>query len=124
MKPVKREDIVRKTAEKLGISEETVENVVSYYYKSLQKKMSSVEDMGIYVQCLGTFVLKKKRLQNKITGHEKLVNESIEDMSLVRYEIHMKRKENLEKMKKMLELMNEQDVIRKEYKDLRKDEQI
>lgn len=121
MKPVKRKEIVSKTARTLGIPEEIVDEIITHYYTTLQKRMSSMQDMGIYVPSLGTFVLKKNRLRNKIMNHEKIVKELDSDISMVKYDIIMKKKENMEKMKVMMEELNKQEERKKEYKELRKE---
>ena len=83
--------------------------------------MSSLDDIGIYVANLGTFVVKKKRLHNKMVNHENIMKELGTDMSLVKYDIIMKKKENLEKMKIAHEKLLHEDERKKEYKNLRKE---
>ena len=118
MRPVKRKELIKKTAEIMELPEELVEKVVEHYYTSLQKKMSRMKEMGIYVPSLGIFVVKKKRLENKIINHRNILKDTAEkDMSILRYEILMKKKENLERMEAMLIRLTEQEQVKKEFKE-------
>jgi hypothetical protein len=121
LKPVKRKEIVKKTSAILDIPEEVIDEVITHFYHTLQKKMSAIDDVGIYVPNLGNFVLKKKRLDSKMINHENILKELGTDMSLVKYDILMKKKANLEKMKVMHEKLNEEEIRKQEYKYLRKE---
>lgn len=124
MRPVKRKEIIKKTSDIVKISEELIDEVVSHYYHTLQRTMSSMDHMNVYVQGLGVFSVKKKRLNNKILGHRKKMQDISEDMTMGRYQIHMKRKMNLEKMEIMMENFEKEEKIKQEYKNLRKDESL
>lgn len=121
MKPIKRKEIVKRTSDILDLPEELIDVVITHYYQALQDKMRAVDNLGVYVPNLGTFVVKKKRLETKIINHENILKELGTDMSLLKYDILMKKKKNLEIMKGILGTVNEEEIRKQEYKDLRKE---
>lgn len=66
MEPKKPSEIVKKTAEKLGISELLVDDVVSIYWSELKKMLVNLDHHRIYVPRLGTFVAKEWKIAEKI----------------------------------------------------------
>ena len=121
MKPIKRKEIVKRTSDILDLPEELIDVVITHYYQTVQDKMRAVDNLGVYVPNLGTFVVKKKRLETKIINHENILKELGTDMSLLKYDILMKKKKNLEIMKGILNTVNEEEIRKQEYKDLRKE---
>ena len=121
MKPIKRKEIVKRTSDILDLPEELIDVVITHYYQTVQDKMRAVDNLGVYVPNLGTFVVKKKRLETKIINHENILKELGTDMSLLKYDILMKKKKNLEIMKGILGTVNEEEIRKQEYKDLRKE---
>jgi nucleoid DNA-binding protein len=66
LNPLKRKELVAITAQQLNLPTEQVDDIVSFYYSSLQRKLSSTDHTAIQVPNLGTFVLKRKTLNTKI----------------------------------------------------------
>ena len=121
MNPVKRKSIVELTAKDLNLSADVVDDIVSHYYLTLQRKLSSVEHPYIAVPRLGTFVVKKKSLVEMITKHQNFVNkiEKDEHISVHTYELIIKKRDDIQKLTKLQERMN-QELERKEEVKLKK----
>lgn len=89
MNPAKRKEISQKVAEKLNLSFEIVDEIITCYFKSIQKKMSNLEHSRLAIDGLGTFYVKKNRLLAKLENYKAALErtESIAepDMSDFRY---------------------------------------
>lgn len=66
LKPVKRKQLVTKTASEMELPVELVDDVVKFFYSELNKALISCEDIAIEVPKLGTFVVKYKSLDHLI----------------------------------------------------------
>lgn len=121
MNPIKRKSIVELTAKDLNLSADIVDDIVSHYYLTLQRKLSSVEHPYIAVPRLGTFVVKKKSLVEMITKHQNFVNkiEKDEHITVHTYELIIKKRADIEQLTKLQERMN-QELERKEEVKLKK----
>lgn len=123
MNPLKRKHIVDMTAEQLNLPTELVDDVVSYFYQTLQKKLSSIEHHSVIVPRLGTFVVKKKSLAEKLQMSQRFVAkiEKDEDISVQTYEMIIQRRTDIEQLIKLQELM-QQEADRKELVIIKKQE--
>lgn len=121
MNPVKRKSIVELTAKDLNLSVEVVDNIVSHYYLTLQKKLSVADHPYIAVPRLGTFVVKKKSLVDMITKHQNFVNkiEKDEHITVHTYELIIKKRTDIENLVNLQERM-QQEQDRKEEVKLKK----
>lgn len=110
MNPIKRKYVVDITAEQLNLPIEMVDDIVSHFYQTLQKKLSSVEHHSIMVPRLGTFVVKKKSLDEKLLISERFVAkiEKDDDISVHMYEMIIQRRADIEKLKTLQSLMQEE----------------
>jgi nucleoid DNA-binding protein len=66
MIPRKRRELTAELAPTLGVPAELLDDVVSFYFKSVQEKLSSLDFLQVAVPELGTFQVKGKALKGKI----------------------------------------------------------
>ena len=118
MNPIKRKILVAKTAEELQLPVSTVDEIISFYYKSLQKKLSSAEHHSIAVPNLGTFVVKRKTLEEKIRKNILFVQkiETDVDISVQTYELIIQKRKDIAGYMQLLELMKSEQNRREEVK--------
>ena len=118
MNPIKRKTIVEKTAQDLGLSVQTVDEIVSFYYKTVQKKLSAAEHQSIAVPNLGTFVVKRKALEEKIKKNIYFVQkiETNVDISVQTYELIIQKRKDIANYLQLLELMNLEQKRKQEVK--------
>lgn len=110
-----------------------VDDIVSHFYQTLQKKLSSVEHHSIMVPRLGTFVVKKKSLDEKLLISERFVAkiEKDDDISVHMYEMIIQRRADIEKLKTLQSLMQEERnrkeevlIKKQEYRDGKLDQNL
>ena len=118
MKPLKRKYLIDQTAMQLGVHKDIVDDVVSYYYLTLQRKLSLADCHSVTVPKLGTFVVKKKSLVQMILKHQRFVAkiEQDEDISVKTYELIIEKRAEIERLTKLQELMALEDGRKEEVK--------
>lgn len=116
MNPIKYKQIIKETAEELGVSDSIVSQVVNYYYKSIHKELNSLDNASIKVNNLGNFYIKRKQLYNKIRMTKEFINklEKKENLSMRNFGILVEKREQLIKYNNMLEQLVEEDNKKKQ----------
>lgn len=109
MNPIKRKELSLLTAKKLGREFQEVDDIVAFFYRYVQKRLSSVENIAVNVPNLGTFMLKKKRIQKKIDRHRNFMEGLDETSSIKAFEIKQDVKKEIEKYEAVLERMNQEE---------------
>lgn len=119
MNPLKRSKISKETADQLGLPVDLVDDVASFYYKYIQKKLTKLDHININVPNLGTFCLKRQSVSRKLNKYE-LAIEKLEaeihvdkKMSMKRYASIVDMKEHVTNYKDALDLLREEDERKK-----------
>lgn len=119
MNPTKRKEITRKTAESLGLDHLIVDDVVAFFYRTAQKKLSALSTPSINIPNMGTFVLMRKRVENKLKKYTAFLNKIDPSESIRMYETSLQVKSDLEKYTLVLEKMNAEQLRKKEVTKLK-----
>ena len=70
MKPRKSKELIPIVAEELGLSQQMVSDVTSFYWQEIRKSLSSLKHARIHVTNLGDFTIKHWKLDDKIESLE------------------------------------------------------
>ena len=97
------------TAKKLDRNFQEVDDIVAFFYRYVQKRLSSVESIAVNVPNLGTFVLKKRRVQKKIERHKNFIDSLDETASIKAFEIKQDVKKDIEKYEAILDMMDQEE---------------
>lgn len=126
MNPLKRKKISEQTAKQLNLPVELVDDITSFYYKYVQKKLSSLSSTAINVPNLGTFVLKEKSVLKKLDKYENAIArmeeiiESDKKFSMRKYESILDMRTQVDNFKNALNLIGEEKEKKKQKKKERK----
>ena len=125
MNPIKSKFLFDKTAKELDLPVKLVDYIVSFYYKNLQRTMSSVKYHSLTVPYLGTFVIKRKSLDEKLKRNTLFVQkiETDTDITVQTYELIMQKRKDIEDYVKVTNVMNE-EIKRKEEIKLKRKEYV
>lgn len=74
MTPKKPKEIVRIVSEDLDISQELVDDLSTFYYKTLRNKLSNLEDLKYLVTGLGDFLIRNTGVKKTIKKFELMKN--------------------------------------------------
>jgi len=75
MIPKKPNSLYKEITDEFECSEQLVDDLVHFYYKTLKKRMSGLTDLRLNVEGLGHFVLKMRKVKNAIPHYEKVLND-------------------------------------------------
>lgn len=117
MNPIKKKVIAQQTSEEVNIPLHIVEDVVSFYYKSVQKKLSSAEYLSVNVPNLGTFSVVKQRMINKSERLKGYLKKTEEDTSMAAFSNRKTYKKDLENYEILLTKFEEQFTRRQETQE-------
>lgn len=118
MKPRKSKDLIPIVAEELGVSQQLVSEVTSFYWQEIRKSLSSLKHARIHVTNLGDFTIKYWKLDDKI---DKLENfkENFRQRGLQEIVTRFRTDETLFDLKAIKVLMDEEKQ-RKDFIKLHK----
>ena len=114
MNPTKRKEITKKTAESLGLDHLVVDDVVAFFYRTTQKKLSAMSSPSVNVPNMGTFVLMRKRVEKKLEKYTAFLNKIDPSESIRMYETSLQVKADIEKYAEILEKMDQEQQRKKE----------
>lgn len=111
MKPKKSKELIPNVAKDLGVSEQMVSDVTSFYWHEIRKSLSSLKHARVHVTNLGDFTIKHWKLNDKIDMLEKF-KENFRQKGLQEIVTRFRTDETLFDLKAIRELMNEEDQRR------------
>jgi hypothetical protein len=114
LNPTKRKEITKKTAESLGLDHLVVDDVVAFFYRTTQKKLSAMSSPSVNVPNMGTFVLMRKRVEKKLEKYTAFLNKIDPSESIRMYETSLQVKADIEKYTEILEKMDQEQQRKKE----------
>ena len=116
MNPKKHKEFKEGIAEEVGVHPQVVDDFISFYYAKLRKKLSQLDYPRINVDGLGTFHLRKNKLENAIKRQKSMLG----NIAKRTYNGYAKS-ENIIEMDNALKQI-ELDILRKKEFKLKKNE--
>jgi len=117
MRPAKHNEVIKPTAEKLGVSENLVSDVSGFYWSSVKNHIKSLEHPRISIINFGSFIVKKKTLEKLMLKYDRVSKKLIREES--KDEANIKRLISYnDKMSKLLILI---DAEKDRYTEKRKE---
>jgi hypothetical protein len=116
MIPKKASSLYREITDEFECSEKLVDDLVHFYYKTLKKRMSSIEDLRLNVEGLGHFVLKMKKVKNAIPHYEKVLDNH-DTSTFGAYHNKKSIEEKLKRLKKVNVKIEKELKSRQEFKN-------
>ena len=113
MHPNKFRNLLPSFAMEMDKSVEEVDAVMSFFYKTLRSRLSSLENPTVHVQNLGNFYIKEKALDATIEQYSRLL-EKLDNTSFKEYGIKKTLVTEIETMRKVKEKLNEERGRRRE----------
>lgn len=118
MKPRKSKELIPDVAKQLGVSEQMVSDVTSFYWHEIRKSLSSLKHARIHITNLGDFTIKHWKIDERIESLEKF-KENFRQKGLQEIVTRFRTDETLFDLKAIKELMDEENQ-RKDFIKLHK----
>lgn len=94
-----------------------VADVVNFYYKHVQKKLTSAEHLAVSVPNLGTFEIQKRRMISKMEKSKNYLAKTEGDTaSMAVFSNRIQFKKDIEKFEKLLGKLEEQDLEKQQVR--------
>ena len=116
MNPKDHKQFTEGIANEVGVSEEVVRSFIAFYYNALRKSLSDLVHPKIYVNGLGTFCLRKGKLEKSIKRQRDILG-NIDKRQYKGYEKHIGVKEKLVKLEKVLKMVTKMQDDKREFRD-------
>lgn len=118
MIPKKSKELYEQVATELGFSKDLVKDVVEMYWQDVRKALTDMSHHAIYVEGLGTFKSKEKRLTDALEKYQRLYDHNKGD-SFRKMAMKTELGSRVEKIKNLLDLMNKDKHKKQLIKDKR-----
>ena len=115
MKPKKHSEFKKGIAEKVKVHPEVVDDFISYYFAQVRKALSNLTAVHVYVEGLGTFSLKKQKLEKAIKRNKSMLG-NLKKITYNGMEKSHAVSDKLEKQEKALEMLNDAIEKKKQFK--------
>lgn len=118
MNPKKINDLYSEVAKDLGISENDLGDVMSFYWLHIRKELENLKEPNVYVEGLGTFYVKPKSLKSEMLKYEMFLK-SINSKEFTRYPYYKIAKEKLDRLQIISDKILEENLRQKAKIDKR-----
>ena len=114
MNPKSHKDIKEGIADEVGVHSSVVDEFITFYYGKLRKKLSNLDYPRIHVDGLGTFYLRKNKLENAIKKNKSILC-NLAKRTYVGFAKSQEINTNLEQMESALKQMEKDILNKKEF---------
>lgn len=111
MKPKSHKDFKEGIADEVGVHQSVVDDFISFYYAKVRSKLSNLEFPRIYLDGLGTFYLRKNKLEKAIKRNKSILG-NLAKRTYAGFAKSEDVQRDIEKMEKALKQM-EKDILNK-----------
>ena len=116
MKPKNHKSFFEEVAKEIGVHKDVVDDMVTFYYNKVRKNLSNLTDTHINIASLGTFILRKKRLEKSIKRNKDIIG-NLQKMTYKGYDKYVPVKNKLKQMENALEILNKKIKSKKQFKN-------
>lgn len=116
MKPKSHKSFFNDVAKEVGVHKDVVEDLIAFYYGKIRKNLSNLTDTHINISNLGTFKLRKKRLEKNIKRNKDIIG-NLEKMTYKGYDKYIPVKNKLQKMEQALSMLNKKLENKKKFRN-------
>ena len=116
MKPKNHKAFFNEVAKEIGVHKDVVDDLVTFYYGKVRKNLSNLTDTDINVAGLGTFSLRKRKLEKAIKRNKDILG-NLEKMTYKGFEKYLPVKEKLKQMEQAFKKINKKLETKKKFKN-------
>lgn len=116
MRPKKYSEFKKGISDEVGLHSEVVDDFVSFYYAQVRKALSNLTAVHIYVENLGTFSLKKQKLERAIKRNKSILG-NLKKMTYKGMEKTHAVNDKLKMQEEALNMLNEAIEKKLEFKN-------
>ncbi len=122
MNPKKSKELIKPTAEELGLSETVVKDAVDFYYENLRKALSGLNKSKVTIAGIGTFSINPKKLVG-LKEKYKTIAERMNTDTFNKFTAKKEIEKKLDVIENVFNEINENVRKKQEIKQKRKDDE-
>ena len=103
-------------ANDIGVHKDVVDDIITFYYSKIRKNLSELKDIDINIIGLGTFTIRKKKLEKAIKRNKDILG-NLEKMTYKGYDKYVPVKKKLKEMERALKILNKKLKAKKDFKN-------
>ena len=115
MRPKSHKQFKEEIAEEVGVHPKVVDDFISFYYAKVRKSLSTLEYPRILVDGLGTFFIRKGKLQKAIKRNKSMLG-NLRKRTYEGYEKTYAINKKLEEMQSALRIIDDNIENKKQFK--------
>ena len=116
MKPKSHKYFFKSVAEETEVHKDVVDDLVTFYFGKVRKCLSDLEHPSISISNLGTFSLRKTKLEKAIKKNKDILG-NLQKMKYKDYDKYIPVKAKIDSMEAMLIKLNESISNKKKFKN-------
>jgi|TARA_R110002020_G_scaffold29814_8_gene94196 nucleoid DNA-binding protein len=116
LKPKNHKHFFKDVADECGVHKDVVDDLVTFYYAKIRKSLSNLEYTNLSVSNLGTFSIRKTKLEKAIKKNKDILG-NLQKMKYKDYDKYIPVKAKLESMEKLLINLNKSIKAKKKFKN-------
>lgn len=118
MKPKSHKDFKKGIADEVGVHQSVVDDFISFYYAKVRSKLSNLEFPRVYLDGLGTFYLRKNKLEKAIKRNKSILG-NLAKRTYAGFAKSEDVQKDIEKMEEALKQMEKDILNKKKFKNER-----
>tara|TARA_R110002020_G_scaffold4711_2_gene20482 strand:+ start:2147 stop:2467 length:321 start_codon:yes stop_codon:yes gene_type:complete len=103
-------------AQEIEVHKDVVDDLVTFYYNKVRKSLSELIDTNVNIAGLGTFSLRKKKLEKAIKRQKDILG-NLEKMTYKGYDKYVPVKNKLKQMENALEMLDKKINDKNKFKN-------
>tara|TARA_R110002051_G_C8530077_1_gene469442 strand:+ start:240 stop:599 length:360 start_codon:yes stop_codon:yes gene_type:complete len=116
LKPKSHKSFFEEVSKEIEVHKDVVDDFVTFYYGKIRKSLSELKDTHINIANLGTFVLRKSKLEKAIKRQKDILG-NLEKMTYKGYDKYIPVKEKIQSLEKALTRVKEKLKKKKKFKN-------
>ena len=116
MKPKSHKSFFKDVAQEIEVHKDVVDDLVTFYYNKVRKSLSELIDTNVNIAGLGTFSLRKKKLEKAIKRQKDILG-NLEKMTYKGYDKYVPVKNKLKQMENALEMLDKKINDKNKFKN-------
>jgi hypothetical protein len=103
-------------ADELGVSEDVVDSFINFYYGRVRESLSDIECLGLYLNDLGTFFIRRNKLIYNLKKQKDILG-NLKKTTYMGYEKSLSASNKIELYEDALKRVNERIDKKKKFKN-------
>ena len=116
MKPKNHKSFFEEVSKEIEVHKDVVDDIITFYYAKIRKNLSELKDTDVHVSGLGTFSVRKRKLEKAIKRNKDILG-NLEKMTYKGYNKYVPVKNKLEEMENALKILNKKIENKKKFKN-------